>query len=164
MPDSLEHPTMGLLLRLLDQLYSLEIQGALREAGFDDINPAAANVFTFLTSDGATVSELASLSHVRKQTMAQTVEQLERSGYVERRPNPKDRRSQLVFLTARGKRVPRITHKAAGPSRTLRPGQRCGRARDPPEVPTGSAHSTDYGVTLTPVGAGATFRSMRRDQ
>jgi DNA-binding MarR family transcriptional regulator len=112
-PDNLEHPTMGLLLRLLYQLYSLEIQGALREAGFDDVNPAAANVFTFLTSDGATVSELASLSHVRKQTMAQTVEQLERSGYVERRPNPSDRRSQLVFLTARGKRIPLVTHKAA---------------------------------------------------
>jgi DNA-binding MarR family transcriptional regulator len=113
MPDNLEHPTMGVLLRLLYQLYSLEIQGALRDAGFDDIHPSAANVFTFLTSVGATVSELASLSHVRKQTMAQTVEQLERSGYVERRPNPSDRRSQLVFLTARGKRIPRVTHKAA---------------------------------------------------
>jgi DNA-binding MarR family transcriptional regulator len=106
-------PTMGLLLRLLYQLYSLEIQAALRDAGFDDINPAAANVFTFLTPDGATVSELANRSHVRKQTMAQTVEQLERSGYVERLPNPKDRRSQLVFLTAQGKRIPRVTHKAA---------------------------------------------------
>lgn len=113
MPDNLKHPTIGLLLRLLYQLYSLEIQGALREAGFDDINPAAANVFTFLTSEGATVSELANLSHVRKQTMAQTVEQLETSGYVVRRPNPKDRRSQLVFLTARGKRIPAVTHKAA---------------------------------------------------
>jgi DNA-binding MarR family transcriptional regulator len=113
MPDNLEHPTMGLLLRLLYQLYSLEIQGALRKAGFDDINPAAANVFTFLTSAGATVSELANLAHVRKQTMAQTVEQLERSGYVERRPNPADRRSQLVFLTARGRRIPAVTHKAA---------------------------------------------------
>ncbi|HEY1652594.1 MAG TPA: MarR family transcriptional regulator [Acidimicrobiales bacterium] len=104
---------MGLLLRLLYQLYSLEIQGALRQAGFDDINPGAANVFTFLTSEGATVSELANLAHVRKQTMAQTVEQLERTGYVERRPNPSDRRSQLVFLTARGKRIPPVTHKAA---------------------------------------------------
>ncbi len=113
MPDTLDHAPMGLLLRLLYQLYSLEIQGALRRAGFDDINPAAANVFTFLTPEGATVSELANLSHVRKQTMAQTVEQLERSGYVERRPNPSDRRSQLIFLTARGKRVPVVTHKAA---------------------------------------------------
>ena len=113
MPDNLERPAMGVLLRLLYQLYSLEIQGALRNAGFEDINPAAANVFTFLTSEGATVSELANLSHVRKQTMAQTVEQLEQSGYVERRPNPSDRRSQLVFLTARGKRIPLVTHKAA---------------------------------------------------
>ncbi len=113
MADDLEHAPMGLLLRLLYQLYSLEIQGALRRAGFDDISPAAANVFTFLTPEGATVSELANLSHVRKQTMAQTVEQLERSGYVERRPNPSDRRSQLIFLTARGKRVPVVTHKAA---------------------------------------------------
>jgi DNA-binding MarR family transcriptional regulator len=113
MPEELTQPSIGLLLRLLYQLYSLEIQGALREAGFDDINPAAANVFTFLTSEGATVSELANLSHVRKQTMAQTVEQLEKSRYVVRRPNPLDRRSQLVFLTARGKRIPPVTHKAA---------------------------------------------------
>jgi DNA-binding MarR family transcriptional regulator len=113
MADYLDQPTMGLVLRLLYQLYSLEIQGALRDAGFDDISPAAANVFTFLTSEGATVSELAKLSHVRKQTMAQTVEALERSGYVERRPNPSDRRSQLVLLTAEGQRIPRITHKAA---------------------------------------------------
>jgi DNA-binding MarR family transcriptional regulator len=113
MPDYLERPSMGLLLRLLYQLYSLEIQGALRDAGFDDINPSASNVFTFLTAEGATVSELADQSHVRKQTMAQTVEQLERSGYVERRPNPSDRRSQLVFLTEKGRRIPPVTHKAA---------------------------------------------------
>jgi DNA-binding MarR family transcriptional regulator len=113
MPDKLEHPTMGLLLRLLYQLYSLEIQSALRDAGFDDINPSAANVFTFLTAEGATVSELANLAHVRKQTMAQTVEQLERSGYVARRPDPSDGRSRLVFLTARGRRIPPVTHKAA---------------------------------------------------
>jgi DNA-binding MarR family transcriptional regulator len=113
MPDNLDYPTMGVLLRLLYQLYSLEIQGALRDAGFEDINPAAANVFTFVTSQGATVSELAGLSHVRKQTMAQTVEQLELSGYIERRPNPSDRRSQLVFLTPRGKQIPPVTHRAA---------------------------------------------------
>src|SRR5277367_1932781 len=113
MPDNFDNPSMGVLLRLLYQIYSLEMQGALREAGFEDINPGAANVFTFLRSEGATVSELANLSHVRKQTMAQTVEQLERSGYVERRPNPSDRRSQLILLTARGKRVPVVTHKAA---------------------------------------------------
>ena len=62
---------------------------------------------------GITVSELAELAHVRKQTMAQAVEHLERAGYVERRPNPHDRRSRLVFLTERGQSVPPVTHAAA---------------------------------------------------
>jgi DNA-binding MarR family transcriptional regulator len=59
------------------------------------------------------VSELAELARVRKQTMAQAVDQLERTGYVERRPNPRDRRSRLVFLTDRGASVPPVTHAAA---------------------------------------------------
>jgi DNA-binding MarR family transcriptional regulator len=106
-------PLIGLLLRLVYQHYAQDIDSALREAGFEDIRPAAANVFPFVGPEGSTVSELADQAHVRKQTMAQAVEQLERSGYVERRPNPRDRRSQLVFLTKRGKSVPPVTHRAA---------------------------------------------------
>jgi DNA-binding MarR family transcriptional regulator len=53
------------------------------------------------------------LAQVRKQTMAQAVDQLERTGYVERRPNPRDRRSRLVFLTQRGASATPVTHAAA---------------------------------------------------
>ena len=106
-------PLLGLLLRLVYQHYSHEIEAALREAGFDDIRPGAANVFPFVTPEGLTVSQLAELSGVRKQTMAQAVDQLERTGYVERRPNPLDRRSRLIFLTERGGAVPPVTHAAA---------------------------------------------------
>ncbi len=59
------------------------------------------------------VSRLAELARVRKQSMAQAVDQLERTGYVERRPNPRDHRSRLVFLTDRGASVPPVTHAAA---------------------------------------------------
>lgn len=107
------HPLIGLLLRLVYQQYAQAIDAALRRAGFDDIRPAAANVFPFVRPDGITVSELAELARVRKQTMAQAVDQLERTGYVERRPNPRDRRSRLVFLTERGASVPPVTHAAA---------------------------------------------------
>jgi DNA-binding MarR family transcriptional regulator len=106
-------PLLGLLLRLLYQQHAQEIQAALSEAGFDDIRTAAANVFPFVPPEGCTVSELADLAQVRKQTMAQAVDQLERTGYVERRPNSRDRRSQLVFLTERGAAVPPVTHAAA---------------------------------------------------
>jgi DNA-binding MarR family transcriptional regulator len=107
------HPLIGLLLRLVYQHYSQEIEAALREAGFDDVRPAAGNVFPFVPPEGITVSGLADLARVRKQTMAQAVDQLERSGYVERRPNPRDRRSRLVFLTDRGASVTPVTHAAA---------------------------------------------------
>ncbi len=106
-------PLTGLLLRLLYQHHSEDIHAALREAGFGDIRPAHANVFPFVPSEGITVSGLAELARVRKQTMAEAVEQLERMGYVERRANPRDRRSRLVFLTERGESVKPVTHAAA---------------------------------------------------
>src|SRR3954451_13265324 len=80
-------PLIGLLLRLVYQHYSQEIEAALREAGFDDVGPSAANVFPFVPPQGISIAELADLARVRKQTMAQAVDQLERAGYVERRPN-----------------------------------------------------------------------------
>lgn len=106
-------PLIGLLLRLVYQQYAQAIDAALHEAGFEDVRPAAANVFPFVRPEGITVSELAEHARVRKQTMAQAVDQLERTGYVERRPNPSDRRSRLVFLTERGASVPPVTHAAA---------------------------------------------------
>ena len=108
-----ERPVIGLLLRLVYQHYAQDIEAALHGAGFDDIRPAAGNVFPFVPPDGITVSRLAELAQVRKQSMAQAVDQLEQSGYVERRPNPHDQRSRLVFLTERGRGVPPVTHGAA---------------------------------------------------
>jgi DNA-binding MarR family transcriptional regulator len=106
-------PLLGLLLRLLYQHHAQDVEEALREAGFGDLRPAHANVFPFVPPEGITVSELAGLARVRKQTMAQAVEELERLGYVERRPNPRDRRSRLVFLTGRGNSVKPVTHATA---------------------------------------------------
>jgi DNA-binding MarR family transcriptional regulator len=106
-------PVFGLLLRLLYQEYSAQIETTLGEAGFGDVRPSAANVFPFIPPEGISVSELADLARVRKQTMAQAVAQLERTGYVKRHPNPNDGRSQLVYLTKRGAAVPPITHATA---------------------------------------------------
>ena len=69
---------MALLLRVIYQHHSQAIESALRAAGFDDIAPSAGNVFPFMRPEGITVSALAELAGVRKQTMSQAVEQLER--------------------------------------------------------------------------------------
>jgi DNA-binding MarR family transcriptional regulator len=99
------HASLGLLLRLLHQYWTLEVDSSLDNAGFGDIRPPHANVFTFVPPEGIQVSELTKLAHVRKQTMTQAVEELEQLGYVARRPALNDRRARLVFLTPRGELV-----------------------------------------------------------
>jgi DNA-binding MarR family transcriptional regulator len=49
------------------------------------------------------VSDLAAKERVRPQSMAQTVSELERDGYVERRADPSDGRRALVSLTSSGR-------------------------------------------------------------
>ncbi len=112
--DSLPpRPLLGLLFRLLAQHHGQAVHAALKAAGFGDIRAPHANVFPFVPPHGIQVSELAALAGVRKQSMAQSVEELERAGYLERRPDPRDKRARLVFFTARGEAV-RPVGKAAG--------------------------------------------------
>ena len=49
-----------------------------------------------------TASDLAAAERVRPQSMAQTVAELQTSGFVARRPHPLDRRRILIELTAEG--------------------------------------------------------------
>jgi DNA-binding MarR family transcriptional regulator len=51
------------------------------------------------------VSDLAAAERIRPQSMAQTVADLEASGFVARRPDPDDRRRALVELTDAGRAV-----------------------------------------------------------
>lgn len=56
-----------------------------------------------LDREGAqSVSDLAVAERVRPQSMAQTVADLESAGFVDRRPDPGDRRRALVSLTESG--------------------------------------------------------------
>lgn len=97
--------SLGVLLRLAHQHFSSEVDEALGEAGFGDIRPHHANVFTFVPPEGIQMSELTLKAGVRKQSMAQALEELEKLGYIERKPHPIDKRARLVFLTARGKQI-----------------------------------------------------------
>ncbi|MCP9955536.1 MarR family winged helix-turn-helix transcriptional regulator [Actinomadura madurae] len=100
---------LALLLRLLHREYTAGIEAALGEGGFGDIRPGDAKVFPFVPPEGIQIRDLAARAGVRKQTMAQSVDQLERGGYLERRPNPRDGRSRLIVLTERGRAVRPLT-------------------------------------------------------
>jgi DNA-binding MarR family transcriptional regulator len=75
------------------------------ERGHPEIRPPHGNVMQFLDDEGTRVSVLAERAQVTKQSMAELVAHLERLGYVERVPDPSDRRAKLVRATARGKQL-----------------------------------------------------------
>lgn len=98
---------------------AIAVDEALNRAGFGDIRPLHANVFTFVPSDGIQMSELTLKAGVRRHSMAQALDELEKLDYIERRPHPSDKRARLIFLTARGKRYALWLWRRANASKRL---------------------------------------------
>jgi DNA-binding MarR family transcriptional regulator len=73
-------------------------------AGFGDVRPAHYAVFRFLKPEGSRVTELAEEARMTKQSMGELVVYLERRGYVERLPDPRDGRARIVVWTEAGLR------------------------------------------------------------
>src|SRR5262245_32755852 len=74
----------------------------LHERGFDDLDAAHMNVFQYPGPQGERPSELAARLRISKQALNYLLGELERLDYLERRPDPDDRRSKRVALTTRG--------------------------------------------------------------
>jgi DNA-binding MarR family transcriptional regulator len=96
---------LGILLREPFRIGSELLHERLAERGHPDIRPPHGNVFQFLDDAGTRVSVLAQRAQITKQSMAELVAHLEQHGYVERIPDPGDRRAKLVRATARGNQV-----------------------------------------------------------
>jgi DNA-binding MarR family transcriptional regulator len=96
------NPDLGVLATRL--LFSLqdELFARLAEAGYDDLHPRHGAVLAYLDEDGIRATELARLSGRHKQIIGRIVDELEELGYVERRPDPQDRRAKLILPTERG--------------------------------------------------------------
>src|SRR5829696_1193902 len=96
-------PNIGVLLRDPFLALTEHIHRRLWEHGHPEVRPAHGVVFQFLDDGGTRVSVLAARAQVTKQSMAELVAHLEAHGYVERVPDPTDRRAKLVRATARGR-------------------------------------------------------------
>jgi DNA-binding MarR family transcriptional regulator len=59
-------------------------------------------VFQHIEAGGSRLTDLAERAQITKQSMGYLVDYLEERGYVERRPDPTDRRATLICLTDRG--------------------------------------------------------------
>ena len=78
------------------------VSAGLSEAGFEDIRPAHTAVFQHIEADGSRLTDLSERAQITKQSMGYLVDYLEQRGYLERRPDPTDRRVALICLTDRG--------------------------------------------------------------
>ena len=97
-----ERPNVGILLREPFQEVVRRVSVGLVDAGFDDVRPAHTAVFQHIEAGGSRLTDLAERAQMTKQSMGYLVDHLEQRGYLERRPDPSDRRAALISLTDRG--------------------------------------------------------------
>ena len=91
-------------IAMLGRAYSLlgfRIVDGVVGAGFPQ-KPSHSAVFAQIRAEGSRLTELARGANMTPQAMGELVDELETLGYVERRPDPTDRRAKLIVLTSRG--------------------------------------------------------------
>jgi DNA-binding MarR family transcriptional regulator len=96
------NPDLGVLATRLVFSLQEELFARLAAAGYGDLHPRHGAVLAYLDEDGIRATDLARLSRRHKQVVGRIVDELEQLGYVERRPDPEDRRAKLIFPTERG--------------------------------------------------------------
>lgn len=82
-----------------------EMLDRLHRAGFPDVTYAHLPIFRFEGPQGRRPTEIAATARLSKQTVNDVLGQLERLGYLQRKPHPDDGRARVVRLTARGRRL-----------------------------------------------------------
>jgi DNA-binding MarR family transcriptional regulator len=97
----------GVLMFIAHRHGETRVMQHLREHGYGDITLAQARIAARISEEGMRLTDLAASAQVTKQTAAFLVGQLERAGYVERRPDPTDARARLICIAERGREVQR---------------------------------------------------------
>ena len=72
------------------------------QAALAGIRPSHLHVFANIGGDGKRLTELADAASMSLSSMQELVDDLERRGIVERRPDPSDGRAKLIVLTGEG--------------------------------------------------------------
>jgi DNA-binding MarR family transcriptional regulator len=100
--------TLPALMDLAVEAMYVDFRELLEESGINDVRPTHGCVFRFVHGDGIRLTELASLAGLTKQSIGEIVDDLAGLGYLERYPDPTDKRAKLIRLTAKGLDAQRI--------------------------------------------------------
>jgi DNA-binding MarR family transcriptional regulator len=95
-------PLIGALLRRPLEAVRERMLQRLHEHGFTDVDAAHLIIIQYPGPQNTRPSELATRLRMSKQAVNYQLGELERLGYLERRPDPDDKRSKRIALTKRG--------------------------------------------------------------
>jgi DNA-binding MarR family transcriptional regulator len=93
--------SLGRILRV----YTRRLIADLHARGFEDFAPSFPQVLSNLDTVGTRVGVLAARAGITRQAAGQLLADIERCGYVSRRPAPDDARAVIVLFTPRGRRL-----------------------------------------------------------
>ncbi|UAK30479.1 MarR family transcriptional regulator [Nocardia asteroides] len=93
----------GILLGKAYQQLVGELHVHLAERGYRGLGASYGYVLRSLAENARTASQLAEGLGISAQGAAKVVDEMVRRGYVERRPDPADKRAKLLHLSARGR-------------------------------------------------------------
>ncbi len=96
------------LMEVASEALFIEFRAELVEAGYGDVRPTHGCVFRFVHEHGMRLTDLAQVAGMTKQSIGEIVDDLEARGYVERVPDPADKRAKLIRLTAKGEQAQRV--------------------------------------------------------
>jgi DNA-binding MarR family transcriptional regulator len=103
---------VGQLLAQLTRLFQVELFERLVAAGLEDARVPHTHVTAYIKADGSRLTELAAQARMTLPAMSELVDDLQRLGIVERKPDPSDRRAKLITLTDDGWEAMRTARQA----------------------------------------------------
>jgi DNA-binding MarR family transcriptional regulator len=104
--------SMPALLRAARTTYGTVIRSALEEVGCPDVPRNGIFVIGAIARTGSPLGEIVAALGVSKQAAGQLVDTLVLRGYLDRAPDPDDRRRMTVSLTDRGQMAARASRSA----------------------------------------------------
>ena len=97
-----EQMLLRLLLRMTQSMTN-ETVARMNARGIEGMQPAYPRLLGNLDTDGTRLSALAKRMGVTRQATAQLTAEIEKNGFVGRRPDPDDGRGIIVFFTVKGR-------------------------------------------------------------
>ena len=109
----MSNPDLAILVTAAGRIVADRLGAAVEQAGVDDMRSSFGFVIRALADGERTLTDLAEVLDVTKQSAIKVVDQMEELGYVERRADPADRRVKRLRLTAKAEKVRRTALAAS---------------------------------------------------